>query len=338
MRIPIRKAYRSPFFFLIVMNLTPLADSQVEAERILSMDGYHPGVAVEVEIALPEHEDPVTVVETPPAGWEIVYVHTNRIAAGGESENGSITWDVLPMSRTWILKYTVIPPRDSSGNAVFTGHAADAPIGGMSTMGELEPEPLGIFENHLDLSTVPPGDASYDAFTGEYVTKGGGRGNRGANGHIAYSEISGPFIFEAKIRTESNGIEWGSFLIVLDYYAYESPYYGAWMSLSGEAWADWVTNRGDMWEGIDSIPPDQVEGHVKIERDGDLLRSYYLNSKTEAWTLMDSRSIPLADPVIVGLGSWSDVISADAFVTGRFTDVKLTQGQPSAVGQWDLYR
>lgn len=197
---------------------------------------------------------------------------------------------------------------------------------------------MGIFENHLDVHDVPPGDAEYDEASGEYVVIGGAANASGGEGHVAFKAVSGPFEIEAAIVAEPQGTgNGGAYLLVMDQIAHEAPFYSNWANRSGGIYVGWVSE----WDGeIDSVggtaPDATVEGHYKIARDGGTLSAFYLHTDTGAWTLKDSRDIPFEDPVFVGLGAYAG--DGRTYVTGHFIDVKLTQGSPSNVGQWDLYR
>ena len=78
---------------------------------------------------------------------------------------------------------------------------------------------------------------------------------------------------------------------------------------------------GDQWDNT-SVPPSEThDGRIMIERHGDMIRAYYLNISTQEWTLYDSRTQELGNPVYVGI--WMMSLDAGRYSLGYFKDVEL---------------
>ena len=332
--------YTISLFFVFI----PLISAQTTVARILPQEGYLPGVqfVVKIQVALLDRD--IEVVETPPQGWVI-----GNMDYYGVINDGSITWSLrerLFKNRT--ITYLVTPSRHWEGEGTFSGTFEGQEISGMNTLSQGVQKPVGIFEHHTDVGNIPAGDVTYNDQTGEYYVKGSGVDNQGCNCHYAYSEIYGSFSLEAKIRTETPSHEWGALLLAWDDIAYEARYYSAWIAADGRAWPCWVSVRGGSYDGGDTIPDSRQDGRLKIERNGNEYRSYYIDSATGEWILFNNTNIHFTDPINVGIAAWSSI--SGTYTEGYFTDVKLTlttpmaegeigntlQGMIDAVNEWDV--
>lgn len=199
-------------------------------------------------------------------------------------------------------------------------------------------EPVGTFENHMDIGNPrPPGEASYNSETREYVVVGGGT-IPGHEGHLVYSEVSGDFSISATIWAEDQG---GSFsqaaalLEVDDDLEKDTIFFGAWVKVNDDATCVWQSEVGVPWESY-ALPADRHDGRVRIVREGNLISMYFVDPSTGEWTVHYEQEMDLTDPVYVGLAVSS--FQAGATTVGYFTDVELITEEPSAVEDWALYQ
>ncbi len=110
---------------LRILSSIPLATAQHVGIRAFSDPVYIPGNPIRVQIEIAGVEANVTVVEIPPAGWEI-----QNILNGGKLENGVITWNLPYFYAFQSLKYTITPPLSARGDFAFTGNVKSQEIGG----------------------------------------------------------------------------------------------------------------------------------------------------------------------------------------------------------------
>jgi len=182
---------------------------------------------------------------------------------------------------------------------------------------------------------TPPGDAAYDSQTGEYRVTGGGAGYTG-DMHIVYTEVSGDFRFKARVRAEDLGgsdQDWAMAGIFID----DSLVPGAHDTHYWECSTinDMLVVRWD-YKGTYQIsrlvPASAHDGRVEIVREGNRVTAYYIDKRTEQPVRLDSRTVDLTDPVVVGL----QVVSfrTGGTTVGYFTDVELITAEPSAVEDW----
>jgi hypothetical protein len=199
-------------------------------------------------------------------------------------------------------------------------------------------EPVGIFENHMDVGDIAPGEAAYNSDTGEYQVKG----SDGTTDdmmtdyfHFVYSEVIGDFRIKAKTRAENlDGIYLtaGAGITVRDTPTAEALFYLAYVQTDLAAAAVWRSWPGFPFDFV-YLPCDS-EQEFEIVREGSSVSMYCIDSTTGEPTLVDSRIIEFTDPVCVGLlvRSWDP----GRYTMGYFTDVELIT--ESAVDDWQLYR
>lgn len=139
---------------LVIAPLFPTssADAQVTAERILPGEAYTPGLDFYVTITIRGESGGLTVTETPPLGWS-----AGRISNGGERSGDSVVWALGSVSGTTSVGYMVEPPGGATDEAVFSGYAGNAAIGGMSVMRNPLPLRFGAVEN-----IGPPINSAHD--------------------------------------------------------------------------------------------------------------------------------------------------------------------------------
>lgn len=336
--------FRTYTILLVLFFFGTTTMAQPVAERSLFALGYLPGCPIYVSISITRNNEDISVMETPPANWEISEI----ITEGGSVSNGIITWNLLQRDRQKNLSYVLLPPDTASGDAVFSGKIGDTDIGGDTTMNEITPEPIGIFKDHYDYpGHNPPGYASFDNSTGEYYIECGHLGGQEPEidmlgGHYCYIPVYGSFSFEAKIEFGNTHRFNAAVISVGLPYNYPSPSY----SLSPGFFLQKFTGGVNCgWQEAYDVTYDwfELEGDasrigqkLKIVRKGDLFQSYHTNPETGGWVLIHSMTIHMVDPVYATIGAKTFTPSNKAQIF--FSDVILESiKDTSHVQKWELY-
>lgn len=198
-------------------------------------------------------------------------------------------------------------------------------------------EPLGIFDDHVNVGATASGEASYNSETDEYEIIASGRGF----GHIAYTEIGGDVSISARlsVNASTSNQGWGAYLYVIDDLSQgdSSAIYTAWITDSGEAVAHWRDIADGPLSLSDYVSSDVQDGRLKVVRSGDSVSAYYFDVNEQHWVMFDSRTIVFPDPVYVGIGAWASSGATESTVA-RITEVELIAEGTSAVQSWELYR
>ncbi len=327
----------------INLGLALDAPAQPTATRTLSLQGYTPGVPVIVSIKVTRSEPAdVVVVERPPAGWTINHVLPARTSVVNE---GVITCNFSSSSMSSILSYTVIPPDTASGKVEFSGTAGDQEIGGMAMMDRVEPDPIGIFQNQLNLGTIPFTSAEYDSQTGVYsihTTLGSGI-NVVVCGHYLYCMTSGNCSIEAQCEAQHpNDNPWNHTAGITIFTFFNAKTYFSCVTMevkgvgSSECYVFEGTQAGAGYTN-EFGSRTSSEGRFRIDRRDDVFYCYNFNPQLQEWKLVDTRKKTMPDPVYVGLVAVCGM--EDSYTQGIFRDVKLTmQATPSAVKDWEVYQ
>ena len=278
--------------------------SQPVAERILPEQGYLPGQYVMISIMVTGEAEDLTIVETPPTGWAIGGVTSSSYATTSE---GVITWRMASFSSPLRLRYAVTPPYSAVGDAVFTGTINDANIGGDTTWAphtQRALEPIGIFQDHIDIGPVTSGSAAYE--DGVYVIIGSAEDGK-AWGHYAYSVVEGSVSLKAKMSAETTLEIWGAVIAFLQNTSNDAVYYSAQVTTDGQVvvYCKYPSHSSgpDVNTWSTRLPPENQDGEIKLVRQGDTVSTYYFNTKTQAWTLYDTRIYHFTDPFYACIGA-----------------------------------
>ncbi len=319
------------FTFFISSN----AFSQITAERTVPERGYFPGVSFPITLTINTvGSSKATLIEKPPAGWGIC-----RLSKRGDVIDGVITWDLSTRTYTnYSITYFVTPPETANGDGTFSGTMNEQEISGMTTVKQGTPEPLGIFQNHVDIGFVDYSEAIYDSESKEYKITVGESPRTFDNGHFIYRKIDGDFLLQAHLHVE-NAIEdyetvgqlmiWDSLVINNTYAAMieNKP--------NGDCYSAWgeMTDSGVISHGIGGprALANNYDGRLRMERNGDVLRTYYFDTQIQDWGLALDEPFSFSDPVYIGFFamSWNgETICA-------FQNVELTT--QSSVSEWELY-
>ncbi|MFB3788277.1 MAG: hypothetical protein ACE15F_18110 [bacterium] len=318
------------------------APAQPTAVRTMSSPGYTPGLPVVISIKITRSEPvDVTVVERPPAGWTISHVLPARISG---INNGVITWNIPSSSLASILSYTVIPSDTAFGKAEFSGSVGDRVISGTSTIYQVEPEPIGIFQNQFNLGTIPSTSAEYDSQTGEYSvhTILGSGVQDVVCGHYLYCSTSGDCTIEAQCEVQhpgDNPFYHTAGITIFTFYDAKNFFSCVTMEVKGSGSPEcyvFEANQSNLPYVLEFGSHTSSSGRFRIDRRGDVFYFYNFNPQLQEWKLVDTRQKKLQDPVCLGLVT---VCGNNSYTQGVFRDVKLTmQVTPSAVKDWEVYQ
>ncbi|MFH1739528.1 MAG: DUF1349 domain-containing protein [bacterium] len=308
------------------------ASAQVTAVRTLPERGYFPGVSIHVAISVGDLSSDATLTETPPAGWTI-----SRVSATGKVTDRAITWNLRKRTFSYICTYIATPPETTSGDAAFSGKIGDQDTGGMTTVRQGTPEPIGIFQNHADYGFVDHSEVDYDSQTGEYRIKVGESPDSFEYGHFLYRKVYGDCSLQAHVHAENPDESYNAIAVL---HIRDSLSIDNYLSVqietkvNGQCWASWLEGSytgfsiGDV---SDYASANNFDGRLRIERNGDLFSMYYFNTQTEEWKLTRTFNLSFRDPAYIGFYVWS----GNGETTGTFKDVELTI--PSSVEEWELY-
>jgi steroid delta-isomerase-like uncharacterized protein len=298
------------------------ASAQVTAVRSMPYEEYWQIQKQEITIEVTGEPGPITVFETPPAGWTISEIYPS---SGMSLNEGVITWDLLSFDGSQTFRYKVTTPEDTEGEVVFSGKIGVQPIDGMTIQTLATQKPLGIFDDHKDIIEIlkETNAATYDPETGEYVIYGAG-----VKGHFAYIELNGDFTLKARMHGENPHASEPAALIVADTVTQNISGYGssAFYSvlLRGEGGAKALWNLGIGGSGdLTSFTSGKLsDGRYVMTRQGNTLSMYYFNTSIQSWKQHNTVDIVFTDPVYVGILAVS--AAPQSHSTGYFSEVELT--------------
>ena len=311
-------------FALICFESSVMA--QTTGERTLPGTEYSAGQVVDVVIEVTGDPGSIIVVETVPRGW-VIHAVTTR---GGLSDGNVITWELDSFTGAKTFKYKAVAPSTSTGDSVFSGMVNDIEIVGMTTMTPAKPNPVGMFNNHIDVGEPTPGEATYDDQTGEYQIKGNGADifMKEDAFHFAYSELTGSCSLKSKIRIENinHSDGWSkAALMIRNGLGPDSAHY---MILVREEEQGICTHWREEDGAFTSSTSGRIrftdvqDGQLEIIRVGKVIYVYYIDITSNQPVLFDSRTIDFADPVYAGLAVTSH--SSGRFSMGHYNDVELS--------------
>ncbi len=299
---------------------------------------YVPGKPIPVRIQLIGQAGAITVTETPPAGWNVF-----NISHGGQFSNGVITWNIADFSGDLTVSYEATPPAGTTGEARFTGRIGNNDLAGSSTL--VQGNPIGFFDNHLDIGAVgAPGTAAYDATDGSYTIIASGREiwNHLDEFHFAYVRTVGNFTIRAfaEIFPIDSTATWTKAgLVVREDLTPQSAYALIFVRTDLQMSFEWRPIRNvypDRTGTLETL--DFQDGHMEIQRVGDLISLYYIDFFTGERVLFSEREVDWQDPVYVGLAvsaSGASSGAGTATVEGVFKEVEFIGATP--VPHWEVY-
>jgi hypothetical protein len=198
---------------------------------------------------------------------------------------------------------------------------------------------LGLFTHHQDIGDVnAAGSASFNAQSGEYRVEGSGADIWGSvdEFHFLFKQISGDFTLEAKMDALNLGSnDWAKMLLMarqsLDPSA--ANFASRLRESNREASSQWRSGQGESsgsTAGGSRIAQNRHDSRLRLVREGHTFTTYYFDVQMNGWSLLDSQTVVLSDPIYVGLAVTSH---EDGSITrGIFTEVSLTT---PFVSVWD---
>ncbi|MGC9329115.1 MAG: hypothetical protein ACP5I1_15895, partial [Candidatus Hinthialibacter sp.] len=277
---------------------------------------YVAGDPITVSLIVGGVSGALTVTETPPAGWAV-----SDISNGGTESGGTITWN---LNSAVTVSYVVTPPDGASEDVTFSGAVGDVSIFGDNSL--MAPQPIGIFDHHLDIGAVgAPGDAEYIEEEGLYWVTGSGADIWGTADqfHFVYKKTSGAFRIEGVVLPYNDGSssEWskGGFMVRDNLTAGSPHFHTMFRGSDGQYDTQWRTAQ-DGSSGNSGLKSD-VTGDVRLERFGNTFQASYMNSSGE-WIMDTAQTIPMTDPVYVGLSVTSH--ENPNYAAAEYFNLKLT--------------
>ena len=299
-----------------------LANAQVTAVRAMPYDEYWPNQRQVVTIEVSGEPGPITVIETPPAGWVIDSINPRT---GMTFEDGVIIWELLSFTGEKTFRYEATPPDGANGDVVYSGRIGTNPISGVTKQTLATLKPLGIFDDHRDVSDELewPNTAEYNPATKEYLIYA-----TGFMGRFVYSKLSGDFTLKAKVTAENRYAPEPAGLVVLDDLRGEKlarsggvACYYAVVKTDGTAKALWNFGANGGGDASLFINRNRCNGYFLIQRRGDTMSLYYFDTVNQQWEFHHQIDIAFTDPVYVGLVGES--LSPGYYSTVTFNDVAL---------------
>jgi len=315
-------------FFVLIQS----ASAQPVAERVLPERGYLPGASVKVVLNVPDTAFVSTLIEIPPQGWKI-----NNILSRYIDEAGFISMPLQARSKPRSIIYYVTPPSSAAGEYSFYGHIDGNATTGMTTVSPMVIEPIGIFENHIDLGNVAYSKTEYIRQSDEYRIEVGLTPNTPSNSHFVYREVFGDCSIQAhgKAQNDNPNYSFNSIVAVgiFDNLNFGSSWFGIETKATGDCWYGWG-------KGENLIKASQVarlpfhDGRMRIERHGDVMRAYYFDTELNEWTHAIEHTMEFEDPVYIGILAGCEYGN---YNVGTFNDVVLTYESQTSVANWEIF-
>lgn len=202
---------------------------------------------------------------------------------------------------------------------------------------------LGLFTAHADIG-VPNagGGASYNPVENRYNVIGGGWDIWGDSDefHFLWREVSGDFFLEARIRGWNYGTDdWVKFcLMARDTASPNAKHFAARIRESNfEASSQWREQTGGnagSTPGNQRIASNLHDGRLRLVREDNLFSTYYFEIQRQAWTFLDSRTVQMNNPILVGLAVTSH--QRGSLAEGEFSEVRFEQPEVP-VSEWAIF-
>lgn len=290
----------------------------------------------------------ISVVETLPVGWT-----ASDISNGGSFASGAVSWTLNNPTGNTTLTYSVTTSASPDKKSTISGSLNNQYIISGDSVIEIL-EPVGIFENHLDVGNpAAEGSASFD--NGTYTVSGSGNDIWGSadNFHFAYRAVSGDVNLIATVDLDvgTSSSTWAKAgPMVRNNLTAGSAFGFAMIRSNGQDYApQWRDSQaaGGAWEGDSTIVGGKEnnnaqQGKVEIERIGNEINFYYYDPNTDERVFWWVHDVPeMDDPVYVGLAVTAH--EDGSLSTGIFTDVSLmvngnpVDSPPAEVSTWELY-
>ncbi len=323
---------RSFTLFGVLFVLIQCAASQPVAERRLPERGYLPGASIGVALIVPALDYDTTLIEIPPSGWPVGNISSRHI-----DETGQITIPLWASAGPRTLYYCVTAPPSATGDFSFSGNIGGNETIGMTTVPPMAIEPIGIFENHIDLGNVAYSKTEYIRQSDEYQIEVGLTRSAPSSSHFVYREVFGDCSIQAHVKAQNDNPNYSFDSIaavgIFDNLNFGSSWFGMETKATGECWYGWGKGE-NLLKGTQAARPSFFDGRMRIERISDLLRAYYFDTELNAWTIAVEHTMPFEDPVYIGILAGCGYGN---YNVGTFNAVVLTYVSPTAVTDWEIY-
>jgi len=315
--------------FVLISNVF----AQPVAERVLPERGYLPGASMKVILHVPAITMNTTLVEIPPQGWEISNLSAIFISDDGRI---NIPLRVTPKPRT--ITYLLTSPPQATGDYSFSGNIDGNETTGMTTVRPMIPEPLGIFENHIDLGIVEYNKIACDSMSDVYTMEVGLSPDFFYHAHFLYRQVNGDCMIQCHAESQNadpeTDYETVAALGIHDDLRIDSPWFGVERKSNGDLWYGWGVGCKNLQRGIRVAWPPFFDGRMRIERQGDAMRAYYFDLELQEWAIAVEHTMDFEDPVYIGIqASCYEGYSS----VGTFNDVVLTYESSTAITDWEIF-
>lgn len=317
---------------IVLLLCAQISTTPPTAERTLPERGYLAGAWLNVSIVVSGTTSDVTLIEILPEGWIASNLNNSGVFA-----NSQIKYILRKFPKPRTITYVVTPPESANGEQTFSGYIEGNETGGMTTIGPMIPEPIGIFENHIDLGIVAYNKTEYDNLTDEYKIEVG-ISPQTILGHLAYKKVTGDCSIQARVKAQNDNPNAGFYSLaalgLYDNLSNSALWFGIETKANGECWYGFGKGIGLLDDGRRSAWPPFFDGRMRIERHGDVMSASYFDTEYREWTKIIEHTMHFEDPVYIGIQS---SCSQGQYNIGTFSDVELTYDAPTPIGNWELF-
>lgn len=315
---------------IVLLFMSQIVVAQPVAERILPERGYLAGASVKVIILVSETTTDCTLIDIPPDGWK-----ASSIIYGGDFMDGQIKFFLRELSKPRTITYVVSPPESAKGEYSFSGQIEGNEIGGMRTIHPMIIEPVGIFDNHIDLGVVAYGKTDYNKQTDEYRIEVGLTADDTYHAHFLYKEVYGDCSIQVHAISQSPFSSMSSVALgIYDNLTIDSWWFGIETKVSGESWYGWGRGMSILQKAEPVAWPPFFDGRIRIERRGNVMSASYFDTEHEKWILAVENTMEFEDPVYIGMQA---NCAHGEYNVGTFSDVELTYDSQTSVANWEIH-
>ncbi len=280
-------------------------------------DGTEFDVNLEV---LTYSEEDVTVIETLSDGWT-----ASEVSNGGTVDGNTVTWNISAAEGSTELSYHVTVEGSGSISGDVDGYDTAQNV----SIAYIAPGVREFDGGQIDIGAVgAPGESSYDEGFEAYVVRGSGGDIWGGSDqfHYLFKEVSGPFEMEAFVfaYNDTSTNEWSKVgIMARENLSPGSPnFFPLVRGSDGQFRVQERFTQGGASTGSGLVGTDVQMGEMRIVRRGDTFQGYYRDVNTGEWVLNRTDTIPMENPIYVGMAVTSH--NNPNHSVGEFEEVQLT--------------
>lgn len=292
-------------------------DINLVENSLFVKDGSEFDVNLEV---LASSEEDVTVTETLPDGWT-----ATDVSNGGTVDGNTVTWDITAAEGSTELSYHVTVEGSGSINGDVDGYDTAQNV----SIAYIAPGVREFDGGQIDIGPVgAAGESSYDEEFEAYVVRGSGADIWGGADqfHYLFKEVSGPFEMEAFVfaYNDTSTNEWSKVgIMARENLSPGSPnFFPLVRGSDGQFRVQERFTQGGASTGSGLVGTDVQMGEMRMVRRGDTFQGYYRDLNTGEWVLNRTDTIPMEDPIYVGMAVTSH--NNPNHSVGEFEEVQLT--------------